>query len=135
MTSFGAKIRANRELQQISMSDVAKEMGVSVVYYSDIERGRRNPPTGDKLHKIAKILRMDNEEVEAWANKERGRVELELKAKDGPITEAALMLAKRWDDITDQEASGIMKILTRKSRNEKRRTGTKCTTQDGRGNQ
>lgn len=122
MTTFGTTIRGIRERAMKSMSDVAKAIGVSVVYYSDIERGRRNPPLGEKLYKIADFFGIDKKEMESWAYRDRERVELDLKAKDGPVAEAALLLAKRWDDITDHEANNILKILNKGQFNEQKRT-------------
>ncbi len=112
MEGFGARIRKLREQAKKSMKDLADAIGVSVVYISDIERGRRNPPQGDKLWGIADFLRLDRKEVEEWALRDRKRVELDLKG-DGPISDAALTLARRWDGITEDEAKEIMKILKR----------------------
>lgn len=110
--SFGAKIRKIRETARKSLSDLAAAMGVSVVYVSDIERGRRNPPLGEKLTKMAEFLNIDREEVETWALKERKKVELDLDARTSMVSDAALMLARRWDSISDDDASQILKILT-----------------------
>lgn len=114
MPFFGAKIRHLREQAKKSMKDLANALGVSVVYISDIERGRRNPPQGDKLHKIADFLNISREEVETWALKERKRVELDLKSESGPISDAALVLARRWDSITDAEAEEILEIFNKR---------------------
>ncbi|MBQ7609083.1 MAG: helix-turn-helix transcriptional regulator [Desulfovibrionaceae bacterium] len=64
MPTFGPTIRKLREGLNKSMKDLANLLGVSVVYISDIERGRRNPPQGEKLHKIAEFLSVSPEEVE-----------------------------------------------------------------------
>ncbi len=112
MDAFGTKIRRLREQAKKSMKELADAMNVSVVYISDIERGQRNPPQGDKLKAIADFLHLDFEEVQTWARRDRKRVELDLKG-DGPISDAALTLARRWDGITEDEAKEIMKILKR----------------------
>lgn len=115
MESFGARVRKVRERAKKSMSDLAEAMGISVVYVSDIERSRRNPPVGEKLLKLANFLNLDLKEVEEWAHKERKRVELDLDARPGPPAEAALMLARRWDTLSDSDASKIMNILTKET--------------------
>ena len=117
MPTFGERVRKIRERSMQSMSDAARALGISLVYYSDIERGRRNPPMGEKLEKLANFLGLPVKEVELWANKERERVELDIKEKAAPVSEAALMLAKRWDDITEDEARDILKILNRRKQN------------------
>lgn len=113
MVSFGAKVRKIREQKKISMADVAKAMNASVVYVSDIERGRRNPPVGEKLHQMAYILEIDPKEVEEWARKERLKVELDLGARTDQVSRAALMLARRWDTLSDEEAGEIINILNK----------------------
>lgn len=118
MAGFGPKIRKIREQLKKSMSDIADAMGVSVVYVSDIERGRRNPPVGDKLYKLAVSLNLDPKEVEEWALKERQKVELDLGTRTEVVSNAALMLARRWDTISDEEADKILNILNQRSKSD-----------------
>lgn len=111
MSIFGSRLREARELAHKSMKDLAEAVGVSIVYISDIERGRRNPPQGDKLTRIANFLGLNPDEVEDLAARDRKRVELELKDDQGAISDAALVLARRWDSITDTQAEEILKIF------------------------
>jgi len=53
-------IRAWREHKQIKMSQLAKKVGISSAYLSQIENGKRNP-TIDTLKTIAKELNIDIE--------------------------------------------------------------------------
>jgi len=53
-------IRAWREHKQIKMSQLAKKVGISSAYLSQIENGKRNP-TIDTLKAIAKELNIDIE--------------------------------------------------------------------------
>lgn len=127
---FGKMIRELREKSGNSMQKLADVLGTSVVYISDIERGRRNPPSGEKLWKIADFLGISRKEVEIWAHKERKRVELELGNLSSPVSEAALTLARRWEDITDEEATAIINLLTKETQYAQERNGTKGTTTD-----
>ena len=52
---FGATVREIREAAGTSLRELARRLGWSAAYVSDIERGRRNPP-GQAT------------EVEAWAD-------------------------------------------------------------------
>ena len=114
--TFGQRIRKLRETAKKSLKDLADAVGVSVVYISDIERGHRNPPHGDKLYKMADFFHLERKEVEEWALKERKRVELDLKDGNGPVSDAALALARRWDTLTEDEATEIIKILTKETK-------------------
>ena len=53
-------VRAWREHKQIKMSELAKKVGISAAYRSQIENGKRNP-TIDTLKTIAKELNIDIE--------------------------------------------------------------------------
>ena len=113
MESFGATLRRLRENANKTLKELANAMGVSVVYVSDIERGRRNPPQGEKLMQIANFFKMPVSELEDLADRERKRVELNLDSRTETVSDAALVLARRWDTITDEEASKILKILNK----------------------
>lgn len=119
MPEFGATIRKIREQLRKTLASVAADMGVSVVYLSDIERGRRSPPLGEKLQKLSASLQLNPQEVEEWAHKERQRVELNLNNRTEVASNAAIMLARRWDSLSDDEASQILKILNREKNNDK----------------
>ena len=53
-------IRAWRKYQQIKMNELAKKVGISSAYLSQIENGKRNP-TIDTLKAIAKELNIEVE--------------------------------------------------------------------------
>ncbi|MEM5817366.1 MAG: helix-turn-helix transcriptional regulator [Desulfitobacterium hafniense] len=111
---FGRKLRAARESAGLLLKDLAREMGWSVVYLSDIERGRRNPPSPDKIAQMANILGADYRTLVDLANQEKMRVELEIADKSQHITTAALMLARSWDGLTEEEAQEIIKVLSKR---------------------
>lgn len=46
----------------ILLKDIAKAMGTTATYLSDIIKGRRNPPEMSMLLKIAEILKLSEEE-------------------------------------------------------------------------
>ena len=50
-SSFGPFLRSVREKLGKTMKQVADLLEVSTVYISDIERGKRNPPSEDKIKK------------------------------------------------------------------------------------
>jgi transcriptional regulator with XRE-family HTH domain len=108
---FGARLRELRERAGIRLNEIAAVVDWSVVYLSDIERGRRNPPEESKIRRIAEIIQANYAELVDLANKERKRVELDLDGKSPRIEMAALMLARSWKDLTEDQAIQIQKIL------------------------
>ncbi len=56
MTLFGEYLRRLRERAGISQETLAEEAEISSAYISQIESGRRNPPTPDVLRRMAAPL-------------------------------------------------------------------------------
>lgn len=56
-SEFGLKARAIMLRKKITMAAIAKEMGVSTAYISDLLRGARETP--ERRKQIAKILGME----------------------------------------------------------------------------
>jgi transcriptional regulator with XRE-family HTH domain len=48
----------------IMLKDIAKAMGMTATYLSDIIKGRRNPPDMNSLGKIAAVLQLSTDEKE-----------------------------------------------------------------------
>ena len=57
--SFGDFISRKREEQQITIREMARRLGVSAPFLSDVEKDRRNPFDIDRLEQTATILEMD----------------------------------------------------------------------------
>lgn len=57
--SFGDFISRKREEQQITIREMARRLGVSAPFLSDVEKDRRNPFDIDRLEQTAAILEMD----------------------------------------------------------------------------
>src|SRR3954451_18763411 len=53
--ALGARIRQLREVQQLGLSEASTRAGISLIYLSDVERGRRLP-TLEVLDAIASSL-------------------------------------------------------------------------------
>lgn len=106
-TTFGGRLRELRSKQDVTLKELANELGVSVVYISDIERGRRNPPSGENINKIAKFLSTSPTELLNYADRYRDRVELSLNTN----SDTALALARQWDTISEEQAKEILNIL------------------------
>ena len=108
--TFGQLLRQCREDAGKTLKDVAARLGLSVVYLSDIERSRRNPPTAEAIKKIADFIGCPARQLLDQADIDRKRVEIPI-ASAGNSTEAALVLARRWPDLTDDQLQHIMSIV------------------------
>jgi len=108
--TFGQILRASRVEAQKTLKGVADCLGWSVVYLSDIERGRRNPPAAEDIKKIADCIGCPASQLLDQADLDRERVEIPL-TNTGRSNEAALALARRWTDLTEDQLHHIMKIV------------------------
>lgn len=66
---FGSRIRDLRKEKDISLRDLADRVGLDFTYLSKIENGKVEPPSEDKIRKMAKVLEADEEELLDLAGK------------------------------------------------------------------
>ena len=59
--SFGEFLQKKRLENEITLRKMAKLIGITAPYLTDIEKDRRNPPEIQKLDKIAEILSLTAE--------------------------------------------------------------------------
>ena len=60
--NFGEFIVAKRTAKGISLREMAEIVGLSAPFWSDVEKGRKNPPKLEKLELIAQHLMLTDEE-------------------------------------------------------------------------
>ena len=60
--SFGEFLQAKREDRNITLREMAKRIGISAPFLSDVEKGRTAPLTKERLDKVAGILDLSKEE-------------------------------------------------------------------------
>jgi transcriptional regulator with XRE-family HTH domain len=59
---IGAKIRQNREARGMALRELARRLGLSAAYVSDLELGRRTA-SDETLQKIAKELEVEVDQL------------------------------------------------------------------------
>ena len=60
--NFGKFLTAKREERDLTLREMARQMGVSAPFLSDVEKDRTAPLTKDRLDKVAEILHLDIDE-------------------------------------------------------------------------
>lgn len=111
MKKFGERLRELREGSKKRLKDLADALDCSVVYISDVELGRRNPPTTEKILKIARFLKVDPDDLLNLADNERRRIELDLNDSKPKHARAALLLARSWEHLSDDEVERLEENL------------------------
>ncbi len=122
MNNFGDVLRKLREVARLRLKDVAEQMGWSVVYQSDIERGRRNPPVRARLIELAKILNDRGGQLIEAASQAAQRIELPM-VENQKANEVGLMLARKWDTLTDDELNNLWAIFNKSSKGDSDNNG------------
>jgi transcriptional regulator with XRE-family HTH domain len=106
--AFGERLRALRKKADKTLGDVAKVLGVSVVYVSDVERGNRPPLRPDLIDKVAVVLDGDAGELHKLAAEVRGAFELRTERMPERAKEFVAGLARGDqypDDFWDKVAT------------------------------
>lgn len=60
--TFGEFLQKKREENDITLREMARKLGVSAPFLSDVEKGRAAPLTKERLEKVAIILDLSPEE-------------------------------------------------------------------------
>ena len=111
MLHFGTYARQQRARAGLTLRTLARIVELAPTYLWDIERGRRNPPAREKLHLWADALNSDRAEFERLALFDREAVEIPLSRQGTTKDSLAVILARQWEGMSEEEAAEIMKQL------------------------
>jgi len=104
---FGDELRRLRREAGLNLADLADVLDRSIVFVSEIERGRKNPPPPDAIRKL--LIRLGHEEklleFLRLAVQARESVEISVKNKGKEVTDLLLALARRCDEDELDEAT------------------------------
>lgn len=106
--SFGELIRSSRRRLNKSLQEIADALGVTAVYVSEVERGKRPPFTIERLPALAKVLELDLDEVEKAAWTEKGMIQWDPSKTSGKQLEALLALAR--GGLSENQLEKILEI-------------------------
>jgi len=108
---FGDYLRKAREKRGVTLSALAKILGCSAPYLSDVETGRRNPLASKKLEQAAEYLGLQRDKLEAKAAISLGQ--FKLPAGTAKADKIAIRLSQVWAELDDSELQAIERIVER----------------------
>ena len=123
--TFGSFVRQKRMEQGLSLRGLAARLGLSPVYMSNIETGRKPAPARENLDKLTLELHLSKEEQELLldlaARPETMRVSADLPEyiMERDIVRAALRTAKEVD-ATDEEWQEFIDRITKRTPSSRR---------------
>ena len=95
--TFGGRLRQLREEKSISLRELAKKIGVSAPFLSDIELGRRLP-AAEKLELLAKELQVSIDEFTALDFRNEAETIKAMMFSDSKIGLAFRTVTKQLQD-------------------------------------
>ena len=111
---FGAYLRKVRLKRHVTLRELAKHLGTSEPYLSDVEHGRRLPLTDLRIHQAATLLGVDAGELRVKAAVSRGKFKLPTKVSV-KHDEMAVRLAMAWESLSERDLEAIGKVLKKSS--------------------
>lgn len=110
---FGDYLRTMRERKGITLAALAKILGCSVPYLSDVETGRRNPLTEKNIDKTADFLGVPRETMKNKAALSLGQFKIPPGSEKSD--HVAMRLVKVWTRLADEDLQAIEEIANRAS--------------------
>ena len=112
---FGEELRRLRRAKEMSLASLADSIRCSIVFMSDVERGRRNPPDPQKISKLLEAMGEGQRlsEMLRLAAQSRRSIEISVEDKNDQVADMLVALARRCDEgsLDDEIARKIKEIL------------------------
>lgn len=110
---FGDLLRRLRRKADKTLGDVSRELGVSIPYLSDVERGNRKPFTTERLVQLARFFNEDAAVLIDAADRERGFIEYDIR-RASPLQAdvvGGLVAGLARGGVSDEQLEDIRVIL------------------------
>ena len=81
--TFGKYLAKLRENNHVTLRELARQIGVSAAFLSDVEKDRKPPLTAERLEKVVVALHLSKEEADELniiAGKQKGTIAPDLPA-------------------------------------------------------
>ena len=103
MSHFGKVIKRLRTKANLTLQNVADDLGVRVSYLSDVEHGRKKPFSPNTLKRFADFIEIDLKKLQDIASKERVSIEITLNKNNQKLNDLTYALARTsdTDDISE----------------------------------
>lgn len=115
LTPFGKSVRKLRIDLGITLKSLAEGLGKTSSYISAIETGKRSV-TDEILEQIISFLGPTSEvekELREAAEQSKSSVELNLSGKNQTARQAALLFARNFDELSEDDYEKIRQIIER----------------------
>ena len=114
MTPFGARVRELRHKRQVTMSQMAAQLGVSAAYLSALEHGKRGRPSFTLVQGVIHVLGViwdEADELVRLADMSDPRVTLDTAGLEPAATYLANRLAGAIGALDDVALARLIAVL------------------------
>jgi transcriptional regulator with XRE-family HTH domain len=109
--NFGETVRSVREEKGLSLTSLAKNLGVTKVYVSDVERGRRAPFNLTRIMQVSEFLGCDPFDLYVLAVRSRGHVVLPTADISDEHNRLAAVLSYNWGELNNDDVKRLIGAL------------------------
>ena len=111
MTPFGKRVREHWLARNISLNQMAKDLGVSAAYFSALEHGHRGRPSSGLVAQIGGYFDLmwdEAEEIKRLAELSHPKVTVNTAGLSPKATELANLLAENIEDMDDETLDWVI---------------------------
>ena len=116
ITKFGEYARDLRIDRGENLKEMAKNLGVSSAFLSAVENGKKQVPKTwyEKISSIYELALKEKEKLKKAIEESKNMLVLNLQNVTQANKEFALVFARSFEELTDEERKKIQGILTKK---------------------
>lgn len=117
ITRFGKELRKIRIDHGEILKDMAEKLQVTPSFLSSVEVGKKNVPVGwvDKIASMYNLTAKERDFLEELSEEAVTGLKMDLRNSTQPQRQAALVFARDFGTLTDDEANRIIKLLSKKN--------------------
>ena len=113
ITEFGKALRTIRIEHDEILKDMAAHLGVTASFLSSVEIGKKNVPASwvARISEVYGLSEQEKIELQVKANDSANAVKLTLFGSSQKQRDMALVLARSFNDISDETATKILDFM------------------------
>ncbi len=114
MTPFGARLRALRSAQGMTLKELARKLELSAAYISALEHGKRGVPSSGLVHQVCDVFGLiwdEAEELSALARLSHPRVTVDTAGLTPEQTALANRLAQTIKRLPPETVAALHAVL------------------------
>lgn len=108
---FCNRLREERMKSRKTLGDVARYLGKSISYISDVERGNRMPFQKEDIEKFANLTGADEIQLKILAAQSRGFFTLNADGISSQAQKVGVALMRKWTHLDEEKLRKIERLL------------------------